>query len=122
MVEPRYGLIAAVALLACAPSPVDVNFGVVPWSPPPEYVGWWSEVEDCSIETGDFTLIDWFLASGFAAGATVVGQWSPPHSITFLRGFEVNENVVKHEMLHDLLRGDEFHDELAWLRCRLPIG
>ena len=118
----RLSLIATTALFACTPSPVDVNQGVVPFTPPAQFLTWWDEVQDCSHETGDFTLIDWFLANGFAAGAEVVGQWSPPHSITFRHGFERMENVVKHEMLHDLLRGDKFHDEWAWIQCRLPIG
>ena len=114
-------LMSAAALLSCTPSPVDVNVGVQAFNPPSEFRTWWAGVEDCSNETGDYDAVVWYLADDFAAGGTVVGQWSPPHSITLRRGFQTTEDVVKHEMLHDLLRGDRFHDELAWVRCRLPI-
>lgn len=117
----RLSMISVTVLLACTPSPVDVNEGVIAFSPPGEFRAWWAGVEDCSNESGDYDAVVWYLADDFAAGGAVVGQWSPPHSITFRKGFQTTETVVKHEMLHDLLRGDRFHDELAWVRCRLPI-
>jgi len=111
-----------VGLVSCTPSPAEVNAGTVRMVPLSEYRIWWREVEGCSKTSGDFDRVEWYRAETFGAGNDVVGQWSPPHSITVRFGYEYNETVVKHEILHDLLDGDRFHDEPAWITCNLPIG
>lgn len=114
--------LALLALQGCTPSPFDVNAGTVRMVPLSQYHGWWAEVEDCSDTTGDFDRVDWYRTRSFTAGPDIVGQWSPPHTITIRLGYEYDETVVKHEILHDLLEGDRFHDEPAWQICDLPIG
>ena len=42
--------------------------------------------------------------------------------IIIVRGYEDNSKVVRHEMLHDLLRGDASHTDARWASCELVFG
>jgi hypothetical protein len=79
-------------------------------------------VEACSGRTGDLSGIRWFLAEliGWGWGRpspTVRGQWLSNREITLKAGHEWEYHVVKHEMLHDLLRGDGEHTDPTWGVC-----
>ena len=76
---------AAGLLLALSGCGFDPE-GDVPLEPPAVYREWWAKTQACSGLTGDFDRIRWsdhhiFLAS----------EWS------------MDEMVVRHEMLHDLI-------------------
>jgi hypothetical protein len=91
-----------------------------PFSPPPVYATWWASTEACAGRTGRFELITWYLASSITGDRAVArGRWSPPHEIVIVRGFEDDERTVRHEMLHDLLRGDAEHRSPEWSACGL---
>ena len=52
-------------------------------------------------------------------GKDVNGFWESPHDITVVNTAKGNASVVRHEMLHDLLRGDRDHEHEAWSHCDL---
>lgn len=69
---------------------------------------------------GDLAAIEWILTRAIQVdGVIAFGLWSPPHQIFVVRGFQDNEFTVRHEMLHDLLRGDPDHASPAWETCGL---
>lgn len=91
-----------------------------PFMPLPAYEAWWSANELCSSRTGDLTRVQWFLATSIVSnGALAFGAWTAPHQIVLVRGFEEDEVVVRHEMLHDLLDGDPDHRSPLWATCDL---
>lgn len=94
-----------------------------PFDPPDHYDALWSEVQTCAGIPGDIARIQWFTARSINSnGFAVLGQWMDPHDI-MLREDSVNDNrVVKHEMLHDLLRGDPTHSQLPWQACQVLSG
>ena len=109
------------ALAACDFTGLSTRVtGRQPFTPPPVYGEWWAETESCSGATGDLAAIDWYLATGISSDAvSAFGLWLPPHEIVLVRGFEDSRFTVRHEMLHDLLRGDPEHEDPAWTRCGL---
>jgi hypothetical protein len=115
-------LLGLLALLSCSPSATDVNEGAVAFTPPDRYRTLWTGVQSCSGESGGFGRLRWFVSSELRGGTSILGQWLPPHNITIKAGYERHDDVVRHEMLHDLLQGDRFHRDRAWIRCRIPTG
>ena len=92
----------------------------------PEYEVWWEELQACSGRRGDLSKIRFFLAvaplsaSGrqFVCGRNgqeCAGEWVAPHDVYLAPGFVTSERIVKHEMLHDLIR-DGSHPRV-FLRC-----
>jgi hypothetical protein len=117
-----FAFVAALLLGACGLLD-DFTFEVVdkrPIAPGEEYASWWSATEACSGETGDPGRIRWYTAAGITYnGVFARGVWLPPHEIVVLLGYEENSDIVRHEMLHDLLGGDSDHAKPAWTRCEL---
>lgn len=122
----RIGFLATTLLVAGACSdPTDAlqYENRRPFDPPMEiYSRWWSEVEQCSDRSRDLVGIRWFLADAIGLGTgpvvgTVKGQWLSNREITIRTGEQMSFDVVKHEMLHDLLRGDAFHEHEGWGTC-----
>ena len=121
---PRILLAVAGALLLGACGLLDdFTFEVVdkrPIAPLEDYDSWWSATEECSGETGDMGRVRWYTAAGITYnGAFARGVWLPPHEIVVIRGYEENPEIVRHEMLHDLLGGDSDHTKSAWTGCGL---
>ena len=109
---------------ACNFSPTDVWVfslsGHTRVEPPEEYRTWWETTEACSSIVGDFDLVEWYRALEIVTRGTVLlGRWEPPHQITIVQAHELNTFVVRHEILHELLRGDSNHQGEAWLQCEL---
>lgn len=112
-------LVAAIALLvgaACSdPTDALTYENRRAFSPPMEtYSRWWAQLEKCSERSRDLAGIRWFLADDIGGPR---GQWISNREITLLTGYEDEFRVVKHEMLHDLLRGDGDHSHEAWQTC-----
>lgn len=94
--------------------------GLAPFSPPEDYAAWWEATETCSELAGDFEALEWFLATWITQdGSIAYGAWRPPHRIVIVRGYEDDELIVRHEMLHDLLSGDPDHSSPLWAGCGL---
>lgn len=93
------------------------------FDPPTSYRAWWAATETCSGRSGRVERIEWFLATSIVSnGALAFGAWTPPHQIVIVSGFENDETIVRHEMLHDLLDGDSEHRARAWTTCDLIPG
>ena len=118
----RLGLFLLVSLAACETFTTAIE-NKQPLEPLPIYVDWWAATESCSGLSGDFSRVQWFTASSIVGdGRLAAGRWSPPHDIIIVRGYEDEPEVVRHEMLHDLLAGDRHHKHRSWGDCGLLSG
>ncbi len=75
--------------------------------PPAVYRAWWAKTEACSGLTGNFDRVEWMIVPGesFACSSgECVGHWDPGHKIYIASDWTHHEMVVRHEMLHDLMR------------------
>ena len=111
----------ATAVGACLdPSFTASVFGRRPFPAPATYQTWWASTERCSGLRGSFGRVSWYLADGIQGdGAVAKARWSPPHDIIIVAGYEGDDFIVRHEMLHDLLGGDPAHDNERWDMCSL---
>lgn len=91
-----------------------------PFDPPAIYSAYWSEVKTCAGKRADMARIEWSTAVSIGSqGLTVLGQWTFPHNIMLRENMVNNRLVVMHEMLHDLLNGDQTHSRREWRNCGL---
>jgi hypothetical protein len=80
--------------------------GDQPLAPPPVFREWWAKTEACSGRTGNFDRIRWSIVEGssFACSSgQCAGHWTTNHHIFLAEKWSMDEMVVRHEMLHDLL-------------------
>lgn len=82
---------------------------------PPAYRTWWDEVAACSGRAGDFEAVRFYRAPGAGedsltyrdrrTGRSYYGEWDPrSNSIYLAWGQLQSSNIVRHEMLHAVLR------------------
>lgn len=91
-----------VALSGCSFDPE----GDTPLSPPPVYREWWAKTQACSGRTGNFDRVSWSVVAGESfpcSSGECVGHWRTDHHIFLAGAWAMNEMVVRHEMLHDLI-------------------
>jgi len=102
--RPRLSLVVlATLLVACGFDPA----GSQPWEPPAVYRQWWAETEACSGLSGNFDRVEWMTVPGASfpcSSGDCVGHWDPDHKIFLASDWTLHEMVVRHEMLHDLMR------------------
>jgi hypothetical protein len=100
----RLPLVAfAVLLGACGFDPA----GSQPWEPPAVYREWWDKTQACSGLSGNFDRVEWMIVPGESfpcSSGKCVGHWDPGHTIFLASEWSMHEMVVRHEMLHDLMR------------------
>lgn len=106
---------------ACAerPGPTEPA-DALEFDPPLRYHTLWRTAEACGGELGDFDAVTWFQTAGSAVGgrSDVAGSWWPnPSRIYLNENFLSHDEVVRHEMLHALLRGKE-HEPAFANSCR----
>ena len=99
----------ALTALACSESTQPLPTGSVRFTPPPVYSLWWSMAEACSGHTGALRDIQWYTvpnADSIPAGDDEVsGYWSSSNNrIVLIGAGQFNGTLVRHEMLHALLR------------------
>ena len=93
----------ATLLAACGFDPA----GSQAWEPPAIYREWWAATEACSGLSGDFDRIEWMIVPGESfecSSGQCVGHWDPGHTIFIAENWKEHEMVVRHEMLHELMR------------------
>jgi hypothetical protein len=124
----RVATLVSAALLSCTDG-TSVEDLRTPLDPPALYRIWWDETHVCAFPladgpTRDFGGITWFVTPEFPGQPNVLGQWNERREITILDEYFLNPEVVKHEMLHDILAavGDRGHDSPSWGLCALPVG
>ena len=96
---------AAGLLLALAGCGFDPE-GDVPMAPPPIYREWFAKTEACSGRTGNFDRLTWSVIQGHSfpcSSGECAGHWRTNHHIFLASEWVMDEMVVRHEMLHDLL-------------------
>ena len=102
--HPRISVVVLATLLAaCGFDPA----GSQPWEPPPVYQEWWAKTEACSGLSGNFDRVEWMIVPGESfpcSSGDCVGHWDPGHKIFLASDWSMHEMVVRHEMLHDLMR------------------
>lgn len=110
--------------LGCT-SIVDVPLDprAVPLQPLPVYARWWSMVESCSGLQGSLGAVTWYQVPNSETvdygGDEVSGYWASADSrIVLAGGATLSGLVVRHEMLHALLRNVKGHPREYFLeRC-----
>ncbi len=105
-----------VPVLACE-SPLSEAVGLVPLQPPPVYERFWAETESCSSLAGDLAEVRWFVARDVVVGSDILGRRTGDSEIILRADLWLDGPVVRHEMLHQLLRGDGAHENPAWNDC-----
>ncbi len=91
-----------VTLSGCGFDPV----GDAPLEPPAVYQEWWAKTEACSGRTGNFNRISWSMIEGYSfpcSSGECAGHWRTNHHIFIAGDWVMDEMVVRHEMLHDIL-------------------
>lgn len=92
------------------------------FDPPPEYRLWWSMTEACSGLRGSLADIDWYVVPGASVipgdSRELGGEWFEQGNRIVLAGADQFEgSLVRHEMLHTLLRASG-HPRFEFLeRC-----
>jgi hypothetical protein len=124
--ERQYSVTCCLALTLCGIACSETTAlpsGNVQYSAPPPYELWWSLVEACSGRTASLADVKWYVVPGvdtISDGTDEVsGYWSSDHNRVVLAGnLQYNGPLVRHEMLHALLRNpshsrNEFLDRCA---------
>jgi hypothetical protein len=100
------GAIVSCGDAATAPLPS----GAQQFTPPEVFRRWWALTEQCSGLTGDYDAVAWYVVPGAASipgpdGSPVQGTWELKHDRIVLAGdAQLAGDLVRHEMLHALLR------------------
>ena len=110
MSRPVRSLLLATALpllAACQDGLAPLPAGAIPMEPLPVYAEWWRMTEQCSMQSGDLSRIEWFEVPGefrFPAGdlGEVSGLQSGNRIV--LAGLGKKDGaLVRHEMLHAII-------------------
>lgn len=90
--------------------------------PPPDYAGWWAMVESCSGLSGSLESVQWYSTTSLLRNPnetdeTVAGYWSlASNRIVLYANDTIAGAVVRHEMLHALIRAAG-HPRSAFLQA-----
>jgi hypothetical protein len=89
----------------------DFPSGAVPLEPPAPYRLWWDLTQQCSGLTGEFSQVRWYVLPG--AGELPSGHhgywYGAGNRIVLAEAHVLAGGLVRHEMLHALLRGEGAH-------------
>lgn len=115
-VKVCFRLATATFLAACSDLTAPVLPPAVLLQPPAVYRSWWRQVEECSGRTADFTRTRFYTVIPTPnedslyfrdprTGQYLDGEWVPSSNAIYLAAGQVtNPGVVRHEMLHAILR------------------
>ena len=125
-VRRRAGALGAALLVlaaGCRDALAPLPDGAEPFTPPPVYARWWQMVERCSGVRGSLDAVRFFAVPGVRvvrspSGRDAEGYWSSGGNRIVLAGAltEVGP-LVRHEMLHALVRGSGHPREYFLRRC-----
>jgi len=100
--------------------------GAVSFEAPTAYVTWWDRTSECSGISGDMARVEWYVVPDVATFPTEQGEkvgirvrTGDRIQIVLAGQYQLHEMVVRHEMLHALLREPGHPDEYFTERCRL---
>lgn len=99
------------SVLSCGDSLVDprLPFGAKPFTPPSFYADWWEMTKACSGRSGSLSDVTWYTVPQGTPleldGQYVSAYWSAAsNQIVLSESVRDNGQVIRHEMLHALLR------------------
>lgn len=79
------------------------------FAPPAIYARWWGMTDACSGACGDFSAVSWYHVPGYgfkSDGQLVSGLWESRDNRIVIADTSLDDgSVVRHEMLHALVRG-----------------
>jgi hypothetical protein len=104
-------LFIVLAAIGCETSTAPLPREAVQFNPPAVYTRWWSLTQECSGLTGDLAAIRWYVVPNAGSlqlkdGSSVNGYYLRGSNRIVLDGTDaLSGDLVRHEMLHALLRG-----------------
>jgi hypothetical protein len=114
------------ACTALGPSEPALPVGAVEIAAPAIYQDWYQKTEACSGLSGRYSSLQWYVVPGVETFATEagakVGEWisdGTTHRIIVAGNYQNHELVVRHELLHSLLRREGHPVEYFVDRCKL---
>jgi hypothetical protein len=120
------GSLALSGCAALAPNQVVLPVGAVPVAAPAIYREWYQRTEACSGRSGNLEAVQFYVVPGVETFETrdgpQVGVWigeGGSHRIVIAGNYQGHEMVVRHELLHTLLRQTGHPEEYFVSRCRL---
>lgn len=120
------GSLALSGCAALAPSQAVMPEGAVPVAAPAVYREWFQRTEACSGRSGNLDAVQFYVVPGVETFETrdgpQVGVWigeGGSHRIVIAGNYQGHEMVVRHELLHTLLRQTGHPEEYFVSRCRL---
>lgn len=130
--HPPWRSLGLLPLLACGTGPEDpppLPAGAVRFAPESVYSGYWAEMEACSGLRGSLAAITWYYVPGFdpfpAPGLDkpVLGYWlGADNRIVLLQYVADPPALIRHEMLHALLRSPKHPPRYFEERCGETIA
>jgi hypothetical protein len=101
-------LTIAFGLGACSLITAPLPPNAEPFAPPAVFARWWAMTEACSGTSGDLAAVRWYRVPGsrfIFRGQPVAGYWnSSTNRIVLAEDVIEQGDMVRHEMLHALLR------------------
>ena len=110
--------VASLLAIACADATAPLPTGAIEWSAPARFALWWQMTESCSGRQGDLRAIRWYIvpdAHSIDVGGKRVQGVTIGDRIVLAGAVRGNGPLVRHEMLHALLRGTSGHPRDAFL-------
>lgn len=115
----RYGrlvLLAASLLTSGCDIPTGASAppGAIPFDPPAIYREWAAEVGRAANRRGSIDRVRWLVVPGDywmleGSEEKTIGQWFSDGRIYIASAWTSDEGLIKHEILHEILRGDTDH-------------
>jgi hypothetical protein len=109
--------------LACQEPAAPLPPGAASFSPPAIYREWWTLTEECSGQRGDFHSVRWYVVPDAqtlrdAQGREIDAYWEARgNRIVIANASQHSGDLVRHEMLHALIRADGHPREQFLNRC-----
>jgi len=122
--------VGILGLLAGCELPTEESFlptAAIEITPPQDYLSWWNQTRQCSGLDGTFSQLHWYVVPGVSTIANdhdeVAGFWLAGRRAIVLAGwYQLSPLVVRHEMLHALLRVPGHPAEYFRVRCAGVVG
>ena len=99
----------------------DFPAAAVQFAPPAYYQTWWQVVEECAGKRTPFDAISWFSVGAgqlVVRGGNAAGAWFVDgNRIVMVHGWQSLGNVVRHEMLHAIIRDGGHTKEYFHRKC-----
>lgn len=108
--------------MACSGAVAPMAPNAVSFTPDhAQYLTWWKQVEACSRHSRRMGEIDWYMVPDrllfvYTDGQLYAGMYLPPDRIVLADWVTTSPEIVRHEMLHAILRHSAGHDPEYFVR------